>query len=282
MIEPTELPRPRPGGRNRRGESRPRTSSATSRASSSTSQWSRKNPASSSSSTSRSSCSRRAWASTRVDACTAVVAIVEHAVTDPGELRDRGLLRVGEVGVAVAELLRQVEREPFGERDGSLGGGAVERVEAARPSPPVRAARSRDCRAVPVRSPPARCCSGSRRARPATRRDGGRGRARSRSRRSRHRGARRDREAGRCGGVATLVRPLELDEEPVATERPGETGGGVRVAMPETVARAAGEADKTLVVLRDGLERDARWRGRDVSRPYQRLRIRVACLRARR
>ena len=57
--------------------------------------------------------------------------------------------------------------------------------------------------------------------------------------------------AKRCvsPGVASLVRALELDEEPLAAEGAREPGGLVRMADGETVARAAGEADEPLVQL---------------------------------
>src|SRR5439155_581646 len=50
-------------------------------------------------------------------------------------------------------------------------------------------------------------------------------------------------------GVAALVRSLELDEETLATESPGEAGGGVRIADGEAVTRAAGKADQAVVQL---------------------------------
>ena len=99
-------PRPRPGGRKRRGEPGPRTSSAISRASSSTSQWSRKKPARPSSSISASSSSSRAARAGRVTVCHLAGSAPRTRRRRPGELPDRGLVAVGEVGVAVAELLR--------------------------------------------------------------------------------------------------------------------------------------------------------------------------------
>src|SRR5262249_27596736 len=53
------------------------------------------------------------------------IALVEGARADVRELDDRRLRAVGEVGVAVAELLRQVEAQPLGELDGARNGGAV-------------------------------------------------------------------------------------------------------------------------------------------------------------
>jgi hypothetical protein len=51
-------------------------------------------------------------------------------------------------------------------------------------------------------------------------------------------------------GVAALERPLQLDEEAVGPERPHQLDGAVRVADAEPVACTAGEADETLVQLR--------------------------------
>src|SRR5712691_7221260 len=53
------------------------------------------------------------------------VAFRERALADSAELRDRRLVAVVEVGVAVPELLRQVEREPLGELARPLDGVAV-------------------------------------------------------------------------------------------------------------------------------------------------------------
>ena len=57
----------------------------------------------------------------------AAVALLEGAVADAGELAVGGLVAVGEVGVAVAELLGQVEAEPLGELGGAGDGVAVVR-----------------------------------------------------------------------------------------------------------------------------------------------------------
>ena len=61
------------------------------------------------------------------------VALGERVLADGAQLHDRGLGAVGEVGIAVAELLREVERQPLGELDGAYGcvaivGEAVEHV----------------------------------------------------------------------------------------------------------------------------------------------------------
>ena len=57
--------------------------------------------------------------------------------------------------------------------------------------------------------------------------------------------------------VPALVWALELDEEAVAAEGPRQARCRVRVAHREAVARAAGEADEPVRVLRKqrGIER---------------------------
>src|SRR4029079_14354979 len=132
-----ELPRPRPGGRTLRATELPRTSTAHSRASSSTSQWSRKKPASPSSSISFSSSSRRLRArrlwpfASPYRSSKAVAQTRAHArgsalrgggVPARGGRADPRLAGVGEVGVAVAEALGQVELEPLGELGGASHG----------------------------------------------------------------------------------------------------------------------------------------------------------------
>ena len=58
-------------------------------------------------------------------------------------------------------------------------------------------------------------------------------------------------------GIAAQVRPLELDEEALPPEGAGEPGGAVRVAYGEPMARAAREADETLVALLEASEVEA-------------------------
>src|SRR6185437_11171733 len=53
------------------------------------------------------------------------VALRERALADAAELDDRRLGAVGEVRIAVAELLRQVELEPLGQLGGTPDGIAV-------------------------------------------------------------------------------------------------------------------------------------------------------------
>jgi len=50
----------------------------------------------------------------------AAVALLERAVADAGQLGDRRLAAVREVGIAVAELLREIEAQAFGERGGPV------------------------------------------------------------------------------------------------------------------------------------------------------------------
>ena len=57
----------------------------------------------------------------------AAVALGERALADAAELDDRRLLAVGEVGIAVAELLGEVELEPLGELARAGDRVAVER-----------------------------------------------------------------------------------------------------------------------------------------------------------
>ena len=59
-------------------------------------------------------------------------------------------------------------------------------------------------------------------------------------------------------GVSSLERALDLDEEALAPERRREPRRAVRVADTEPLPRAAGEADESLLELRDPLERRPR------------------------
>ena len=57
------------------------------------------------------------------------------------------------------------------------------------------------------------------------------------------------REVAKCGVSAcipALVRPLELDEEAIAAERPSEPRGAARITNAKADPRAAGEADEPL------------------------------------
>ena len=75
---------------------------------------------------SASSSSRRSRARRRSPFAFAV-ALGERAVADPAQHRDRRLGAVREVGVAVPELVRQVERAPRGDLGGARDGVAVVR-----------------------------------------------------------------------------------------------------------------------------------------------------------
>jgi hypothetical protein len=73
------------------------------------------------------------------------VASLEGAVADPGQLGDRGLVAFGEVRVAVAELLREVELEPLGELCGPRNG-----FEIVRETFGDRSGRKQDTLVVPA------------------------------------------------------------------------------------------------------------------------------------
>ena len=186
--------------------------------------------------------------------CAFGVALGEGAVADGAELDVGRVGAVGEVGVAVAELLGQVELAAVGdlarargrvawqalehlvrrEQDGlvvaaALRLAAVERGAVADRDERVLEAGAAEVVRVDVAG-----------------RDGG--------------------DAERCGqlfergvaaGVAALVRALELDVER-AGKRAREPGGGVRVERGEAVARAAGEADEPFGVRFEDVERRRR------------------------
>ena len=107
------------------------------------------------------------------------VAVGERGLADLRELPDRGLLAVGEVGIAVAELGGQVELEPL-RRARRFSARRRGRPGRARRARRARAGCSRGCRAARARSRRARCAAGSRRARPGARFAGAYARARSR------------------------------------------------------------------------------------------------------
>ena len=171
-------------------------------------------------------------------------------------MADRGVGAVGEVGVAVAELLGEVEGESLRDPHRALGCGPVDphkaldhlgrraehrlAVAAAFALAAVErgAAADRDERVLEQRP--------SRRVRvDVPRRDGLDAEVL---------GQVAERRVPPC--IAALVGALQLDEEPLGAERGGEPRGAVLVVEREPVARAPGEADEALVQLRDGLERD--------------------------
>ena len=196
----------------------------------------------------------QALACSSLVAVRARVALGERALADAPQLRVGRLLAVGEVGIAVAELLGEVELEPGGELDRAGDGGRV--VGKA-----VGHLRWRAEDALAVAAPLA---LGAVQRRPVA--DGdervlehGAAMAVRVHVAGRHRlDAERLRELAQRGvpaSVAPLVRALELDEEAVAAERGGEPGGRVGIADGEAVASAAGQADEALVALGELLQR---------------------------
>ena len=125
------------------------------------------------------------------------VALRERALADATELDDRRLVPVGEVGIAVAELLRQVERAAA-RRARRCARPRHGRPGSARPCRRGRRARTRGCRAARARSRRGRCGSESRRARPGAPRGARRARARRRWRSSGRGASPRARGARRC------------------------------------------------------------------------------------
>ena len=176
------------------------------------------------------------------------VALRERALADAAQLDDRRLVPVREVRVAVAELLGQVELEALGQPGGLLDGFSFVRkavthllrrqedgLVVAAPFPLAaleRGAAADGDEHVLERSAAAVVCVD------VTGRD------------------RADAERGGevaqvrvAAFVAALVRALQLDVEAVASEGAREPCCRVRSADREPVARAAGEADESLVQL---------------------------------
>ncbi len=201
------------------------------------------------------------------------IARCERAVANASELHARRLAAVGEVGVAVAEVLRQVELEALGKLACALDCFAVER-EALRRL--VR--REQDALVVAA---PLGLAAVERR--PAANRDedvlelGPPLVVRVRV-------AGHDRPYAEVLGevaessvsplVPSLVRPLELDEEALAPECACERRGAVRVPDRESAPRTAGEADEPFVQL--GEQRRVERRGQRLG-TLLRTRARVGC-----
>jgi hypothetical protein len=202
------------------------------------------------------------------------VAVLERALADVRELHDRRLGAVGEVGIAIAELFRQVEAKPLGELDRTSDGVAVLRetlddltgreqhgLVVAAPfglAPVERAAVANGDEHVLQRR-------AARMVRVHVSRDEGRHSELLREL-AKHSIAAR---------VAALVWALQLDEEAVGAERLCEPRGRVRVADGEAVARTTREADEAFVQLFEQplVERGvSRWLALLAERPRVRVR----------
>ena len=174
-------------------------------------------------------------------------------MADLGELADRRRFALREVRVAVTELLGQIELEPARELNAALGGSAVEgealehllrgSEEALTVAAAIRlaalersSAADRHERVLQQRSPRMVRVDVSGRDRLDSEVLG----------QVAKRGVRRVSPA--------LVRPLELDEEALAAERPSEPRGAARITNAEAHPRAAGEADEPLGELRHRLQ----------------------------
>ena len=185
------------------------------------------------------------------------VALAHGCVADRSQLADRRLLTVREVGVAVAELLGQVELEPLRQRRASPCGGPVERepLEHLLGRAQVALAVSAALGLAPLE----------------------RGAAADRDEDVLHERATRvmrvdvpgrDRlDAQVLGEVAQetesprippLERPLQLDVEPLSAEGARQACRRVRIEEPEPATRTAGEAHQPRVQLTDALERHRR------------------------
>src|SRR5512133_4186599 len=176
------------------------------------------------------------------------IAPLEGAVTDVRKLDDRRLRAVRGVGVAVAELLCQVEAKPLGELDGAGNRSTVLRktlhhfrrreqdalvIATALGLATVEGAAVTDGDENVLQGCPPQMVrmdiTGD--DRPDAKRLG------------------KIAQACIATRVATLVRTLELDEEALAAECVGQSRGSIRVAHRESVPRAAGEADEPVIQL---------------------------------
>jgi hypothetical protein len=185
------------------------------------------------------------------------VALLEGVAADARELDVGRVLAVGEVRVAVAELLREVELEPPGELAGGTdgvcvvreaGGGLVGREEDAllvatplglapfeRGLVPDGDEDVLEAEAAGVVRVHVSCGDGADAERLGERAQGG---------------------VAAC--VSAGIGALELDVEALAPEDAREAGAGGRVRDREAVTGAAGEADETLVPLLEEGEVEAR------------------------
>ncbi len=184
-----------------------------------------------------------------------VVPRAESVGADRGELLGRGVGAVGEVGVAVTELRGEVERQSLGELDRALGGGTIDPGEAL--DHLVRRAKDGLAVATALALAPVERGAAADRDERVLEKRAPRGVGMDVPRRDRLDAEMLGKVAKRgvSSHVAALVRALQLDEEPLPPERGGEPSRAMRVTKRQPVTGTAGEADETLVQLRDGLER---------------------------
>ena len=186
------------------------------------------------------------------------IAVGEGVVADRRELPDRGLGTVGEVGVAVAELLGEVELQALRELDGAGCSGGVDAGEAF--GGLCRGTQDALAIAAPLLlTAVERGAAADRHERVLEKRA---------SRRVGMHVAGGDgvdaemlgevAQGGVAAHVPPLVGTLQLDEEPVAAERPGEPGGSLGIAHGEPVAGTSGKADEAVSVLLDESLSDGR------------------------
>ena len=185
------------------------------------------------------------------------VALGDCCLADRRELPDGRLRPVREVRVAVAELLGEIELEPFGERDASLGCGAVggkslehllgrTQVALAVPASLGLAALERGAAADRDEDILKECAPRVVRVDVAGR-DGFDAEVLGE--------VAQEPEAPR---VSPFERPLELDEESLATECGCKACRRIGIEEPEPAPRAPREADEPLVRLCHGFERHGR------------------------
>ncbi len=197
----------------------------------------------------------------------AAVPLIERAVADARQLRDRGLVAVREVRVAVAELLGQVELEARREL-----AGASDRSRIVGEALRHRGRREEHALVISSPLPLAAVQRGSmldRDERVLQRRP---------ARVVRMHVAGRDRSHAECFGeitecrvpprVPALVRTLELDEETLRPEGSCQLGRPVRKTDCQAQSRASGQAHEPLVqFLQQPLVERRRKRVRPLLRP---------------
>ena len=201
------------------------------------------------------------------------IALAESAFADAAELHARRLVAVGEIWIAIAELLRQVELEPLGQLARARYGVAVvgEAVEHV-----LR--RGEDGFVVAA----ALALAAVERGAAADRDEHVLQRSAARVVRvhvSRGDGAYAERLgeiAQRCvaARVSALVRPLELDVEMVAAEDTGKPRGRIRIMDGEPVPSTTGETDEPLVQLVEQRRIEC---GRQRLRALLGTRLRMGC-----